>query len=213
MIQPEHPAGRGKKDLAAWREERIQQLGRVLLETRGPRAWTGGSWFERLTESMLRDERFRVQVLRFVDVLPSLSDDNDLLGHLREYFGSDVKGLPSLFGWGLAKAHYSPALTAKVVRKALLLIAARFIGGKDSREALDTISGLRRQKIGFSLDLLGEAVVSETEAGHYQNACLRLLEDLGSAIQSEPAIPLLDQVDGQPGPGLYLSLKLTSLYS
>lgn len=199
--------------VASPREERIQELGRVLLETGRPRAWSGGAWFERLTENMLRDQRLRIQVLRFVDVLPSLVDDNDLLKHLREYFGADNSGLPPLLGWGLSKAHYSPALTARVVRRALLLVAERFIGGRDSREALNTILDLRRQKLGFSLDLLGEAVVSEAEANRYQAAYLRLLDDLGPVILSEPIISLLDRVDGHPGPGLYLSLKLTSLYS
>ncbi len=213
MKQFEYTVTRGDSGLAARREQRIQQLGRVLLEASRERNRSGESWFERITESMLRDEQFRVQILRFVDVLPSLTDDAELVGHLREYFGSGSTDLPALFKWGLSKAHYSPKLTAKAVRKALVLVAARFIGGKDSGEAMDAVIALRRQNLGFSLDLLGEAVVSEEEADHYQAAYLQLLETLGPAIRRESAIPLLDRVDGRPGPGLYLSLKLTSLYS
>ncbi|MCI0655167.1 MAG: bifunctional proline dehydrogenase/L-glutamate gamma-semialdehyde dehydrogenase, partial [Methylococcaceae bacterium] len=82
-----------------------------------------------------------------------------------------------------------------------------------SGEALKTVIGLRRQQLGFSLDRLGEAVVSEKEARHYQIAYLKLIEDHASAIGRESRIPLLDQVDGGPGPGLYLSLKLSSLNS
>ncbi|MGH8557491.1 MAG: proline dehydrogenase family protein [Methylococcales bacterium] len=213
MKQPDYKAARENEELAIRREERIQQSGKALLEASRSLARTKVSWFEPLIEGMLRDERLRVQALRFVDVLPSLSNDFDLVKHLREYFGSAPSGFPALLGWTLSKAHYTPALTAKIVRRALLPVATRFIGGKDSGEALDTVIGLRRQGLGFSLDRLGEAVVSEKEARHYQAAYLKLIEELAPAIGRESTIPLLDQVDGRPGPGLYLSLKLSSLYS
>jgi hypothetical protein len=37
----------------------------------------------------MEDEGFRVQALRFVDVLPALDDDRELTRHLHEYFGEE----------------------------------------------------------------------------------------------------------------------------
>ena len=201
-----------KSKISAQREERVRALGRLLLEKARPYRARGGAWFERLLESMLRDQSFRVQVLRFVDVLPSLRDDDELVRHLDEYFAAS-KELPALVGWGLSKARYSPKLTAILVRKALMLVATRFIGGRNASEALDTVLDLRRQNLGFSLDLLGEAVVSEKEADQFQAAYLKMLDELGPEILKAAPLARLDRIDGRIGPGLYLSLKPTSLYS
>ncbi|MGR9107089.1 MAG: proline dehydrogenase family protein [Gammaproteobacteria bacterium] len=209
--KPEQVAGFEDSEPGAAREQRIRHWASKLMEAGRKRK--GATWFERHTETMLRDEILRVQVLRFVDVLPTLSDDRELLKHLREYFGPVAKRLPSPFGWALSKARYAPALAAKIIRKVLLQVAGRFIGGKNSAEALDTILALRRRGLGFSLDLLGEAVVSEHEAEHYQGAYLRLLDEIGPLVRKEAEIPLIDRFEGRRGPGLYLSLKLTSLYS
>ena len=44
-------------------------------------------------------------------------------------------------------------------------------------EALQTVLALRRRKLAFTADLLGEAVISEAEADLYQQTCLALSED------------------------------------
>ena len=51
-------------------------------------------WLERLLERVMEDEGFRVQALRFVDVLPALDDDRELTRHLHEYFGEEGFPLP-----------------------------------------------------------------------------------------------------------------------
>lgn len=198
---------------AVQREERIQQLGRVLLERSRRSVWRGSFYLDRLVGGFFRDENLRIQVLRFVDVLPTLDDDLDLIKHLQEYFGPPEIKIPLVLGWALFLTKYSPALTARVVRKALLLISTRYIGGSNAQEVMDAVVRLRDQKVGFSLDLLGESVVSETEANHYQKDYIRLIEECSYKMNTRPRIPVLDQIDESPGPGLYLSLKMTSLYS
>ena len=189
-------------------QTRIEQLGRDLAVSLKPLDWTGLAVLDRILGRVLADESRRSGLLRFVDVLPTLSDDRDLIRHLEEYLnpGSGVL-------WRLSSSAYSASLIAALVRTALSRVSRQFIGGKDCEQVKSTILGLRRRRLGSSLDLLGEAVVTEREADHYQAAYIRLITNLAPRLAREPELPLLDRFDGQPVPRLHLSIKLTSLYS
>jgi RHH-type proline utilization regulon transcriptional repressor/proline dehydrogenase/delta 1-pyrroline-5-carboxylate dehydrogenase len=163
----------------------------------------------------MENERFRVQALRFVDVLPVLTDDEELVRHLREYFGEEELPLPGVARWGIEHARGTVAshLVAGAVRVALHGLATRFIGGADVKEALHSVEELRREGMAFSLDLLGEATVSEAEASDYHGRYLRLLEEFAPRVARWKESPLLDRVNGRRAPRLNLSVKVSSLYS
>ena len=75
------------KVLSPTLEERIQQLGRQLLEhISGQTGTERRVWLDSLISRAIEDKDFRVQTLRFVDVLPTLQNDADLVSHLKEYF-------------------------------------------------------------------------------------------------------------------------------
>ena len=189
-------------------QTRIAQLERELAVFQKPLAWTGIAVLDRFLGHLLVDETRRSGLLRFVDVLPTLSDDRDLIRHLDEYINSEAGILRRL-----SSSAYPASLVAGLVRIALSRVSRQFIGGKDCEQAQSTILKLRRQKLRSSLDLLGEAVVTEREADHYQAAYLRLITDLAPRLAREREQPLLDRFDGYPTPRLHLSIKLTSLYS
>ena len=64
----------------------------------------GLRWEELLLRQLMESQQFRIQALRFVDVLPTLKDDEELVRHLREYFGEEITVLVD----GLTKiAHIS----------------------------------------------------------------------------------------------------------
>ena len=84
--------------------------------------------------------------------------------------------------------------------------------GIDARtRRFETVLELRRQRIAFTADLLGEAVISEAEADAYQQTCLDLIRGLAGPLAAEPEIPQIDRDDRGPIPRANLSLKLTSL--
>ena len=72
---------------------------------------------------------------------------------------------------------------------------------------------LRREGMGFTLDVLGEASVSEREAVAYQQTYLDLIDGLADEAASWPAVPVVDDSAWGPLPRVNLSLKITSLYS
>jgi RHH-type proline utilization regulon transcriptional repressor/proline dehydrogenase/delta 1-pyrroline-5-carboxylate dehydrogenase len=92
-------------------------------------------------------------------------------------------------------------------------MAHRFIAGADLAAALATAQRLRRRHLAFTFDLLGEAVISETEAAAYADQYLRMLRELGPITRRWAPDPQLDQAPCGPVPRLNVSLKLSSLTS
>lgn len=58
--------------------------------------------------------------------------------------------------------------------------ARRFIAGDTLEEALQVVENLERERIHAILDLLGEMVTSEAQAGQFQGEIMRLLRALGA---------------------------------
>jgi RHH-type proline utilization regulon transcriptional repressor/proline dehydrogenase/delta 1-pyrroline-5-carboxylate dehydrogenase len=73
-----------------------------------------------------------------------------------------------------------------------------------------TLRKRRTQKIGFTVDLLGEAIVSETEAAEYAVRYLDLLE--GLARETRDWVDPLG-TNSELFPVVYLSIKISALYS
>ncbi len=170
-------------------------------------------WLDLLISRTISEADFRIQALRFIDVLPSLDDDQVLAEHLQEYF-SDLQ-LPRFAEWGLKHSDtlWATRIAAPTVRYTLRGLARKFMGGSQLHHALTTLSRLRHQNLNFTLDLLGEATISETESEAYQQRYLQMLHSLPEPVENWSHIPLLDISHGQPAPRLNLSIKLSSLYS
>src|ERR1700674_3572105 len=89
-------------------------------------------------------------------------------------------------------------------------MARQFIAGKNPHDVMKTLRKRRAQRIGFTVDLLGEAVVSEQEATEYAARCLELLEHLADETQGWTD-PLGD--GAELFPVVNLSVKISALYS
>ncbi len=183
-------------------EERIHALGSRLLDSADLAAKTaGGGWLDGLVERAIQDPGFRLQTLRFIDVLPVLQDDAVLVAHMQEYFADVELPWPAVSHWSLrhSDAPWAAPIAAPLVRATLRGLSRRFMGGNTLPRALRTLARLRSRGMHYSLDLLGEAVVSEREADAYQQAYLDLL----AGLPRDRAGTVLPEV----------SLKLTSLSS
>ncbi len=194
-------------------EEYVTACAERLLAVPARSRQPGDRWIESLMARTIVDETFRVQALRFVDVLPTLDDDKSLARHLQEYFGE--LELPQLAEWGLKQSSspWATRIAAPTVRYTLRGLARRFMGGSHLHHALSSISRLRHERMNFTLDLLGEATISETEADRYQQDYLHILDNLSPPLQNWHDDELLDHSNERLSPRLNLSLKLSSLYS
>lgn len=198
-------------------EARVREVGAELLAAARERKssfWARERWEEALLHQLMERPAFRVQALRFVDVLPTLREDAELVRHLREYFGEGELPLPGPARWGLMQTRgMAVHALAGAVRAAMHALAARFIGGADTDGAAHTVEALRRDGLAATLDLLGEAAVSEDEAEEYLRRYLQLLARLAPRVERWKPHSLLDGAGEHASPRLNVSVKLSALYS
>ncbi|NJL21805.1 MAG: hypothetical protein HC895_14950 [Leptolyngbyaceae cyanobacterium SM1_3_5] len=92
-------------------------------------------------------------------------------------------------------------------------MAHKYIAGENIQQVIKTIEQLRRQKMTFTVDLLGEAVITEAEALSYLNRYLELMQQLAEASKSWSRVPQIDEAGGESLPSVQVSVKLTAFYS
>jgi len=206
--------------MAADFEERIQATGRRLyqmVEGESPTLFQKQYWMGKVLDWCMRDEAFKVEMFRFIDVFPYLSRPESIARHLQEYFGRPELKLSSALQWGMR--FVSPtSITARVVAKGftdnITSMAKQFILGSNPQEALPALERLRSLGIAFTADLLGEAVVSEKEADEYFHRYLELFDVLHEARDRWPALAKNPtELDWGHSPKVNISIKSSAMYS
>jgi RHH-type proline utilization regulon transcriptional repressor/proline dehydrogenase/delta 1-pyrroline-5-carboxylate dehydrogenase len=105
-----------------------------------------------------------------------------------------------------------PRFFAFSARRSADLMARTFIPGSNVEEAERAIRKLRNRRMAFTIDVLGEAAVSSSEAEAYHETYADLIRELPKHAAEWPAVPMVDQGDGRALPRVNVSVKLTSLY-
>lgn len=170
-------------------------------------------WYGRIMEWSMKNEHFKVQMFRFVDVLPYLNSSSEVTRHLKEYFAESGDNLPSVMSFGMGVGSLVPPVLAAAVRKNVTQMAKMFIAGSDPRDAMPVLEKNRSQKISFTVDLLGEATLSEKEALEYQHRYIDLIRWLAKQAETWNEIPQIDRDSRGPLPKVNVSVKVSALFS
>lgn len=203
-------------------EAKTQEIAKILLGA----TQENRNFFSALRDQMRWDDRIlawamsnpglRVQLFRFIDTLPALHSKSEIAAHLQEYLGDESVELPSALKVMLnfANPDSMPGqVAATTVATAVETLAHRYIAGENIKQVLKTIERLRKDKMAFTVDLLGEAVITEAEAQSYLERYLDLMQQLAEAAKNWATVPLIDQADGEPLAKVQVSVKLTAFYS
>ncbi|UCF16369.1 MAG: L-glutamate gamma-semialdehyde dehydrogenase [Phycisphaerales bacterium] len=201
-------------------EERILDRGKELFGILGdeaPSVFNKDWWTGRLMDWSMSHEDFKLQLFRFIDVLPCLTSDQMLADHIGEYFSAS-ENVPAVLRLGAKSAGIGGRLGKKLlggtIRKNLESMARQFIIGDTIPETVKNIGKFRRKGFAFTLDVLGEATVSEQEADTYAENYMLLLEGLEHAQADWPALGGGDPtLDWGYAPKIDLSIKPSALYS
>ena len=162
-------------------EARTQAIGRELLaRARQEHAHLSSlnRWTTQLLRWCLADPHVKSQVLRFLDVLPSLTTPRAVVRHLREYFPTDAWRLPAALRLGvrLARPGLLTAPTVSfMVHQMVKQVAQQFIAGAHPEDAVSVMQRLASRGMLVSFDVLGEQVTSEQEADRYAHGYLNVL--------------------------------------
>ena len=195
-------------------EKEIREVASTLYRKAAehkPTLFEPQDWIGRMIDWSLEDEALRVALFRFVDVLPSLESAAEIGRHLREYFARVDHALGGLVF--LAQALHAGWLVAPVVRHNVVRLARRFIVEEETDALASVLEGLRQEPAAFTLDVVGEATVSDKEAGAMQRRYLNLLQRLAPVAKSWPSLPQIDSDARGSLPRVNLSVKVSSLYA
>jgi RHH-type transcriptional regulator, proline utilization regulon repressor / proline dehydrogenase / delta 1-pyrroline-5-carboxylate dehydrogenase len=159
-------------------------------------------WDDKLLSWTMDNPSLRVQLFRLIDCLPSLTTKAEIARHLQEYLSDPTVELPQALK-GLinftAPDSIPGQVAATTLSTAVETLARKYIAGENLNQTLKSIARLRSQSMTFTIDLLGEAVVTEIEAQSYLDRYLDLMTQLTAA-----------RVDSAP---VQVSVKLTAFYS
>src|SRR5438045_9099892 len=98
----------------------------------------------------MRNERFKVQMFRFVDVLPSLRDSGKIVQHLEEYFAGMRDGFAPVIRTGVRVARIVPWISAFILLLNVSGMARQFIAGKKCENVMNTLRKRRPRRIGYT---------------------------------------------------------------
>ncbi len=182
-----------------------------------PSIFNKGWWTGKVMDWAMRNEDFKVQLFRFVDVLPYLNTSESLTRHIHEYFGGENQDIPAVLKWGAKSTGWGKGLAGKLmarsIRSNIESMAKQFIIGENIKQALKTLHKMRKDNFAFTVDILGEATVSEKEGLEYQQSYLELLDGLGKDAGKWKALEDGDGLDWGYSPKVNISIKPSALYS
>jgi RHH-type proline utilization regulon transcriptional repressor/proline dehydrogenase/delta 1-pyrroline-5-carboxylate dehydrogenase len=184
-----------------WEERLARSVNGQQPLTLSP-AW----WQERLLDWATNDRDFRVKLLRFVDVLPTLRSAGSIADHVRLYFrGSSPSVIQTASGLA-AQPVFRPVLS-RVVRQGVFSMAHRFIAGETPEGAVPALRALAESGVASTVDLLGEETLSDAEADAYLARYTGLLDTLSG--RRDEIAPRGERWAGVPA--VNISVKLSAL--
>ena len=200
---------------------RIVARGKALFSSiagEKPSLFNTSSWTGKVMDWSMQNEKFKVQMFRFVDVFPSLTTTEQLVSHIREYFGSE-QDMPQVLSSGARMAgmfgSLGGALLGKFVSANIHEMARQFILGEHVADAVRQMGKLRGDGFAAVVDVLGEATLSEDEAEAYIGTYLVLLGALDHEQQRWKCLPGQGDdpgMDWGDSPKINVSVKPTAMF-
>jgi RHH-type proline utilization regulon transcriptional repressor/proline dehydrogenase/delta 1-pyrroline-5-carboxylate dehydrogenase len=183
-----------------------------------PSIFNKGWWTGKVMDWAMQNEQFKVQLFRFVDVLPYLNTSESLSRHIEEYFSGEGQDIPKVLKWGAGAmgglgGKLAAGLVAKTIRANIESMAKQFIIGENTQDAIKTLRKLRKDGFAFTVDILGEATVSEAEAEAYMKSYLELLDALRGELPKWTGLGGGGGLDWGTTPMLNVSVKPSALFS
>jgi RHH-type proline utilization regulon transcriptional repressor/proline dehydrogenase/delta 1-pyrroline-5-carboxylate dehydrogenase len=163
-------------------------------------------------ELSAEDAELRAALFRFVDVTPACGSLDELARHLAGYLDEVAEPPQSMrTAMRMSESRAGRAALGAAAAAGVRHMARRFIVGDTPSDALGDLRSMWRGGVAASLDLLGEATVTQAEADRYAERCAGALEVLADAYEGWPERPLLERDSSGRIPRANLSVKVSAL--
>jgi RHH-type proline utilization regulon transcriptional repressor/proline dehydrogenase/delta 1-pyrroline-5-carboxylate dehydrogenase len=166
----------------------------------------------RAMELAAADLELRAALFRFVDVVPACRSLDDLARHLSGFLDELPDGPPPVSAAiKMADSRAGRAALGAAAAAGVRHMSHRFIAGETPEAAAAVLRRLWTRGIASSVDLLGEATVTETEADAYAARCADALRSLSAATADWPERPALERDGSGALPRANVSVKVSAL--
>jgi RHH-type proline utilization regulon transcriptional repressor/proline dehydrogenase/delta 1-pyrroline-5-carboxylate dehydrogenase len=193
-------------------EDDIRDVGYELAAHLAPRHRPLKAVDDRALDIASHNAALRAALFRFVDVVPACRSVDDLAAHLVGYLGEvEDRAVPIDVALRMGDSRAGRAALGSAAAAGVRHVAHRFIVAESPGEAARTLRALWREGVSTSLDLLGEATVTATEADRYALRCRDALRVLADLYEQLPAQPSLERDSLGPIPRANLSVKVSAL--
>ena len=214
VVLPTSAPRSGEADSA--REARILDLGADFLRrarTHKTGLLSAKFYSDALMEWSMKDPEFKVQMFRFVDTFPMLRNRGGeaIFDHLHDYLSQPGVTVPPVINAALKAGGLLKGAAAATIAKQIEGMAGKFIAGTDAASALPGLKTLWDDGIAFSVDLLGETCVSDSEADEYAKKYLDLIQNLPAQVAGWSPNPRLESDHLGSVPRVNVSVKISAL--
>jgi len=203
-------------------EEKIRETGMRLYdiaEQSKPSLFKKDFWTGKVMDLSMKNEAFKQEMFRFVDVFPYLSKPESVARHLQEYFCRPDQDFPKSMRWGLSKVKpdsMAAKMAAKSIGKNINTMGKQFITGETIEEAAKVmLKGRRKHGVSWTVKILKEAVTSTEEEEAFLVQQIDLMERYAAIVKDWPALGTGEKggLDWGFTPQVNISLMASCLYS
>ncbi len=194
-------------------DEELQRVGRDLFAALPSASRNPVKAFDaRAMELATGDQELRAALFRFVDVVPACRSLDDLARHLSAFL-DEVPDPPAPLSAAMRISGTRAGRTAlgAAAARGVRHLAHRFIVGETPTAALGVLRGLWDDGVASSVDLLGEATVTEAEADRYAGRCADAIESLTAPMARWPAREMLESDGTGVLPRCNVCVKISAL--
>jgi proline dehydrogenase len=159
-----------------------------------------------------RDAELKAALFRFVDVVPACRNVDDLATHLTGFLREVEEPPPPItVAMRMGNSRAGRAALGRAAATGVKHMAHRFIVGESPKAAMGDLRELWKDGVASSVDLLGEATVTQAEAQRYAARCSEALDTVVRESAKWPARPQLERDSAGPLPRTNLSVKVSAL--
>lgn len=203
-------------------EDRVRETGSKLYDIAGkskPSLFKKDYWTGKVMDLSMKNEAFKQEMFRFVDVFPYLTKPESVARHIQEYFCRPGQDFPKTMRWGLSKVKpdsMTAKMAAKSIGKNIGTMGKQFITGETIDEAAKVmLKGRQKDGVAWTVKILKEAVTSTQEEEAFLEKQIELMAQYSEIIKEWPALGTGEKggLDWGFTPQVNISLMASCLYS
>ncbi len=201
-------------------ETRVKNTGMDLfrmVDKEKPSLFRKDFWTGKMMDWSMKDEAFKVQMFRFVDVFPYLNRPESVAEHIQQYFCRPEHDFPKALQFGLKMVSpnsMAAKMAAKTISKNINSMGKQFIVGNTLEEAAPIMKKLRDKGFPWVMKILKEEVKSVEEEEAFVQDQLTFFDQFQEIQKKWPALGQGNgDLDWGDAPKCVMSVMVSSLYA